>query len=168
MGGVIVLSLVVGWLTPVVTHRLPETLGKLYGLSLLPFLWMFIMAAFVAEFKDEILPFLKKYWWAFIIALLLKRYEIQWDVRAHYPIIDTVLLFCGLLGFSYRIPQVNIKTDISYGIYIYHMTVVNALIAIGFVGQSWTLWLVIALTCLVAWVSTETIGKMSAKKKSNI
>lgn len=165
LGGVILLSLILGWMTPHLTQSVPIIVGKLYGMTLMPYLWMFIISAFVAEFRDDILPFLKTYWWMFIVLVLLRRNVVYWDIMAHYSIIDTFMLFCGLVGFAYRVPQINITTDISYGIYIYHMTVVNALIALGYVGQIWSFWFVIGLTCLLAWVSTVTIGRLSANIK---
>lgn len=164
--GVIVISIIIAWLTPVIKNALPLYISKLYSVSIIPYLWMFLIAAFAAEYKEKVLPFLKKYWWIFIALLLFKRFVLHWDVvLALYTCFGTLLLFCGLVGFAYAFPRLNIKTDISYGVYIYHMTVVNALIALGFVGQSWTLWVVMGVTCLLAWLSTVTIGKLSMKQK---
>lgn len=162
---VILMAVTIGWLTPYVKSFLPETISKLYGVSLIPYLWMFLMAAFVSEKKDKVIPFLKRYWWVIIALLVLKRYVLHWDVISSYALFDTTMLFAGIVGFAYAVPQLNIKTDISYGVYIYHMTVVNALIALGFTGQSWTLWAVIAVTCVLAWISTVTIGRFSIRMK---
>jgi len=165
-GGVILTFVVIAWLTPYIISHLPETLGKLYGVSLIPYFWMFLTAAFASEYKDKAISFLRKYWWLIIVLLLIKRYVLHWDVRfSLYYLFDTVMLFSGLVGFAYAVPQVNIRTDISYGVYIYHMTIVNALIALGFIGQSWTLWFVICTTTLLAWISTVTIGKYSQRRK---
>ena len=167
-GGVILASVVLGWATPIINNALPGIVGKLYGVSLFPYLWMFLVSAFAAEYSDKLLLFIKRYWWVFIAILLIKRYVIHRDIAIHsYALFDTLLLFCGIIGFAYAFPKINLKTDISYGIYIYHMTVVNALIALGFVGQEWTFWCVIGLTCLLAWISTVTVGKMSSRKKAS-
>ena len=138
----------------------------MYGVSLFPYLWMFLLAALASEKKDKVIPILKKWWWLFIFILILNTAVVQLDVKLSlYPIINTVLRFGGFVGFAYAFPRINVKRDISYGVYIYHMTIVNALIALGFVGESWTLWFVIVLTCLLAWISTITIGKLSLSKK---
>lgn len=156
----------IGWLTPHIRSMLPVTVGKLYGVSLVPYLWMFIMSSFVAEYRDTVLPFLKRYWWFFLLLRLIGRYLLQVDIMmGMYLFFDTVLLFCAIVGFAYALPKINIKTDISYGVYIYHMTVVNALIALGLTGRSWVLWFVIGMTCLLAWISTKTVGKLSVRKK---
>ena len=167
-GGVIVVSVIIGWLTPYLTSILPKTIGKLYCLTLIPYLWMFLVAAFMAEFKDKVLPLLRQFWWVFVLFVLIKRIWLHLDIAAMYPVLDTVLLFCGIVGFSYMFPKLNIKTDISYGVYIYHMTVVNALIALGFTGGAWELWIVIGVTCLLAWISTVTVGRLSVKKKQKL
>jgi peptidoglycan/LPS O-acetylase OafA/YrhL len=70
-----------------------------------------------------------------------------------------------VIGFSYAFPSLNIKKDLSYGIYIYHMTVVNALIALGFTQTIGALITVIVLTFVVAYISTITIGNIVRKKK---
>ena len=169
MGGGIVISVIVAWLTPVIKNALPLYISKLYSVSIIPYLWMFLVAAFAAEYKDKILPFLKKYWWVLFALYLIKKYALQWDVRLSlYNFFGTLLTFGWIVGFAYTFPQINVKTDISYGVYIYHMTIVNALMALGFIGQSWTLWVVIVVTCVLAWISTITIGKMSAQKKQKL
>ena len=127
------------------------------------------MAAFAAEHKETILPFLKKYWWLFLFLLILKKLFLHWDINMFlYPLISTLLLFCVLVGFAYAFPKINIKTDISYGVYIYHMTVVNAFITLGFTGKNWLLIIVISITFFLAWISTITIGRLSVKKKQMI
>lgn len=118
-GGVILTAILIGWLTPLIVGILPDTIGKLYNVSLVPYFWMFIISAFVAEFKDALLPVLKRYWWVFIMFLIIKRLFLSdIPISTYYELFDTVLLFCGLVGFSYCFPQINIRTDISYGIYI--------------------------------------------------
>ena len=166
---VILLTLVLGWLTPFIVKSLPFYIGKLYSVSLIPHLWMFLIPAFTAEYKGKMLPFLKKYWWVSLVLLLFNKYLIHYDIRIpSYPLVNTLLLFCGLIGFAYSFPQLNIRTDISYGVYIYHMTIVNAFIALGYKGQMWTLWIVIIITCILAWISTITVGRMSQNMKQKL
>lgn len=154
----------VSMLLAVVSEYLPEIVGKLLGQTLLPYLWMFITASFVAEKKDMILPILKRYWWLLLISVLAVKYS-RFDFYASYYVLETILLFLCLTGFAYVFPNLNIKTDISYGVYIYHMTIVNAFIAMGYTKKSVLLVVVLLLTCVFAWISTKTIGKFSKKMK---
>ena len=103
-----------------------------------------------------------------MVVLLVKKYVIHWDIDASYSLFGTLLLFLGMIGFAYSFPKLNIKTDISYGVYIYHMTVVNALIALGYMHSVWLFVLVLITTCLLAWISTKTVGEWSKHRKQNL
>ncbi len=164
LGGVVP-AIMLGFISPLLREHIPELIGKLYGQTLFPYLWMFVIPCFVAEYKDKIIPVLVKYWWLFLLMVLVHKYLIQMDVKAAYGFFHTLLLFLSLVGIAYVFPQLNIKTDISYGIYIYHMTVVNAFIAIGYLHNQWLLLWVILITFVLAWVSTKTIGKYSLQLK---
>lgn len=162
-----VASLGVSMMVPLIQANIPEIAGKLLDLSLLPYFWMFLAASFVAERKDVVLPFLKKYWWSILAVQLLVRFS-GFDYRTGYPVLGSILLFLCLTGAAYVFSKLNVKTDISYGIYIYHMTVVNALIALGYTGSQWLLLVVAAMTFLLAWISTKTVGKMAMSMKGKI
>lgn len=160
-----VASLGVSMMVPLMLAHLPEIAGKLLGQTLLPYFWMFLAASYVAEKKDMVLPFLKKYWWAFLVALLLVRF-FGFDFHAGYNVLGTILLFLCLTGAAYVFPKLNVKTDISYGVYVYHMTVVNALIALGYTGSQWLLLIVTVITFIFAWLSTKTVGSLAMRMKS--
>lgn len=157
-------SLGISLMFPWAQSFLPEVGGQLLGQTLLPYFWMFLAASFFAEKKEQVLPFLKKYWWIFLITLLVERFT-HFDFRAAYNVMDTLLLFLCLTGMAYVFPKLNVKTDISYGVYIYHMTVVNALIALGYTGNQWLLLVVVSITFGLAWISTKTIGGLSMRMK---
>ena len=158
-------SVFISFLTPHIRSNMPEIMGKLYGVSLLPYLWMFLIAACIEEFKEKALPFLKKYWAVFIVFAVIIQHT-PYDIWSPYPLFFTVMLFLGILGAAYALPMINIKRDISYGIYIYHMTFINALIALGYVGNRWLLLVVVAASCLFAFASNKTIGNWSMRMKS--
>ncbi len=163
----IVVSLSISALLPLMESAVPEILYKLLKVSLVPYFWMFIFAAFVAENKELLLPFMKKWWIVMVICLVAVRLG-KFDFRAAYGVLDTILLFLGLTGAAYALPILNTKTDISYAIYIYHMTVVNALIQMGYIGNMWLLFAAFGITCVFAVISTKTIGNLSKKMKSRL
>lgn len=161
----IVVTLAVSLASSAIREHSPETVGKLYGQTLFPYMWMFLCASLIAEKKDVMIPFLKKWWWVFVAVLLVKKYVIHWDINTSYGIFGTLLLFLGMIGFAYNFPKLNIKTDISHGVYIYHMTVVNALIVLGYMHSVWHFVFVLVTTCLLAWISTKTVGEWSKQRK---
>ena len=136
-----------------IIRHLPAIAGKLYTQTIFPYLWIFLSAMLIAEKRDRLLPLLKKFSPLFILGSIAFSF-VPADIHSgHYPLMHTLLQIPGLIGAAYALPQLNIKKDISYGIYIYHMTAVNALIALGFSGRAWLLAAVTASSALAAILS---------------
>ncbi|KAF0809833.1 nodulation protein X [Alcanivorax sp. S71-1-4] len=66
---------------------------------------------------------------------------------------------------SFAFPLVRLKNDISYGVYIWHMPLVNLLLVVGFANAVVNLLLVFALTILFAWFSWKYIEKPALSMK---
>lgn len=156
------ITFVIGLLIPILRNVLPVLPGKILGQMIISYLWCFVLSSFVAEKKEYILPYLKRYWWV-LFALFLMVLQSGCDIRASYYILQTTILFLSFTGFAYAFPKIDIKTDISYGIYIYHMIVVNAVLTLGYKGSPWLLFVVVLLTGLMAYLSTVTVGKFSKR-----
>ncbi len=164
----ILVSAIIAYFSPNIESSLPEVFGKLYSQTLLPYLWMFLTAAYIAENKEKVLPFVEKYWFVFIIiTITIKTANLDIDLSNYY-LLQTITTFAGLLGISTTFPKLNIKTNISYGIYLYHMTVVNALLALNFSQSPLLLFVVIIITCILAWISQKTTGEWSLKAKRSL
>ena len=160
-------SLGISFALSVFTKTLPEMVCKLLNQTIIPYFWMFIPSSFVAEKKGVILPFLKRYWWVFFIGVVVLQSQ-NFEIHASYDVLGTIMLFLCLVGAAYAFPRFNVATDISYGVYIYHMTVVNAFIALGYNGSHLLLFLVTFITCMLALVSTKTVGSISRKWKQKL
>ena len=160
----IAVSTLLAYLTPILNSYMPDTIAKLYKQTIFPYLWLFLSAAYVAEKRETFMPFIIKNWWVFI-AMAIFFFATRFDIKASYYLFSTITLFVGILGASYVFPKLNIKSDISYGIYIYHMTVVNALIVLGYSHSVMLLPIVLAMTSLLAFISAKTIGRISMKAK---
>ncbi len=143
----------------------PDVIVKLFDQTIFRYLWLFYIGCFIAEFKDSILPIISKYWFVFIsvgvIPVLIRK-----DIYAGYNVVIAMSLASGLIGFSYRFPRIAIKTDISYGLFIYHMIIVNVFISSGLTGSWWQFFAVLAISCILAYISTITVGKWAARKKT--
>lgn len=64
-------------------------------------------------------------------------------------------------------PQVNIKTDISYAVYIYHMTVVNAMITLGYMHKPIYLVVISLVTFAISYLSTKYVGGWAQKNEAD-
>lgn len=138
---------------------LPTLIIKLYHQSLFPYLWLFVAGMLVAEKREVLIPFFSRWWWVFASLTWLIRLA-RLDIGCgYYGLLSSYTLIAAVLGAAYRFPRINVKKDISYGIYIYHMTVMNAMIELGYTQTRGYLLTAMAITCLLAFISTEIFGR---------
>lgn len=159
-------SFAVSWMGFYYSHALFDMaiIGKLYDQSIIKYFWLFYFGMFVAKYKETLVPYLIKYWYVFLILAFLF-FITKFDLFSGYYLFWSLFLTVGLIGFAYRFPQLSISPDISYGIFLYHMTVVNAFVNFGLNGR----WIyavpVVAISVILAFASTVTVGMMSASRK---
>lgn len=141
-----------------------EMLLKLYQQTIIRYLWMFLLGMGIACFFDKVVPLCKKWWLVFIGAGAIVSIS-GFDFSVGYGVLKTIFILLAIVGFSYRFPNLKLKRDISFGIFIYHMTVVNIMIAFGLTGKFIYLMIATIITCVLGYISTITIGEYSAKRK---
>ena len=112
-------------------------------------------------FRSILIPYLKKYWLALlVVAEIVNMLKI--DV-GRYGSVHTAFILATLIGFSYKFNKIKINKDISYGFYIYHMVVINAMIELGYIKYPWFVLTVAVITLILALLSYFTIGGFSRK-----
>lgn len=144
---------------------IPKIIFKLIGQTFIPYLWLFILGAFISEFFEEAMPVLKKYWYVFLLVsliVMITGFDIN---KEYYAMVRCSTLVVGLIGLSYAFPKIDICLDISYALYLYHMTVVNVMIQLGMTGQISFLVLAILISALFACISTVIVGRWSKNMK---
>ena len=141
-----------------------EILSKLYSQTLFRYFWLFLMGMCAARFFDKLIPFCKKLWPVFISLAIIVSIA-DFDIVARYRVLRTLLVFLAILGFSYSFPRLKLKQDISYGIFLYHMTVANAMITFGFTGSFVAFLTAAVLSCVLAYISTITVGRFAFNRK---
>lgn len=140
-----------------------EILIKLYGQTIIRYLWLFLLGMGLACFYDKVIPFCTK-WWP---VLLFTGGIVSiggFDLSAGYGIFKTLFVILAIIGFSYRYPELKLKNDISFGVFIYHMTIVNIMITFGWTGRFIHLLIAFTASCILGYISTITIGKYSTLK----
>nr|WP_130789695.1 acyltransferase [Lachnoclostridium pacaense] len=163
----IAISLAIGIGSPQLEKLLSETIYKLYEATFIPYFWIFMTGALLCNYFKEIMPILKKFWWVGL-ALLLAVIFTGFDIDAGYGLLQTILKGVTWVGFAYAFPGLNIKDDISYGIYIYHMVIVNILIELGLVGSWIYFFIALIVTIGIATVSYLIVGNVGSKKKGQL
>ncbi len=143
---------------------LPGIIDKLFGQTFIPYLWMFLVGAVITEHFDSTIVLLRKYWWAlFIMAQVIRISGFDLGV---YGTVHFSLLILAVLGFGYKVNNIRIKRDISYGLYIYHMVVINAMIALGYTGQGLDIVISFLTAVALAVASYYSVGAIGRKLKA--
>ena len=156
-----------GIFMPIVSDCVPIVCGKLLGQTIFPYLWIFLTGIFFAEYKERVIPVLRAFWWLILGVFILVEYT-DFDIKFSYYVLRTLTLFLGLTGFAYAYPKLNVGRDLSYGIYLYHMIVVNVLIVLGFKQHLWLLPIVVMISGTLALFSSCFVGDFAEKMKNNI
>ena len=159
-------SVAIKAVSPMIKLVLPGIIGKLYGQTILPYIWMFLFGAFLAHYQETIIPALKKFWWApFALSFVFSVLKFDIDPES-YGVFTYVLRVSGFIGLCYNLPRLNIKFDISYGLFIYHMIVVNLMLELGFFGEVYHLIIALVISVILASLST-LFGRYAAKAITN-
>ena len=151
---------------------MPEILYKLINVSLIPYFYIFMLGMFVYKFRERMLPVIKeKVWLLFacyiIIKVLLMNINMPISLGVNYDIFTASLLSFAVIGIAYRLGTIRFKNEISYGIFIWHMIVVNIaieIIKINGWGQNISMRCMLGLigllvTILASYISTVFVER---------
>lgn len=144
---------------------------KLLGVSPAPYLFYFLLGAITANNWPHI-----KHWYegkgilwfatyslyCFIFCYWLHKFRIGYWTHA-YHFISVVLLSQATIALAYTYRSLTTKllrhNDYSFGIYIYHMPVVNTLISLGLTGYNYLLPLTFAASGILAYISWRFVER---------
>jgi peptidoglycan/LPS O-acetylase OafA/YrhL len=147
--------------------------GKLLGVSLAPWLYMFLMGVLTQWHFDRVrmliagrfLQWSAIYVTVCVTSVLLSEAD---SGNAIGPFLY-VLLVMAVLSAAYSSPQLGervlYRNDISYGLYIWHMPVINGLIWLGG-GHRWlSVPLALGISLLLACLSWFYVERPSLRRK---
>lgn len=107
-------------------------INKLINCSVIPYLYMFMIGTFIYRFRKNIFNYDRR--WLIVINLILL---CAYIFGGNYIIGNYIFLIKGIslavltVNFGYLFnKKIRIKIDVTYGTYLYHMVVVNAIIAL--------------------------------------
>lgn len=152
------INLLAGHLTPV----LPSFAAKLLERSFLPYMLWFFIGVFCYMKKAVLLPFLRKYCLLFSLIYFLLYLSPILKNGYYCSILVSILCPIVTIGLAYLLPSLRIKTDLSYGMFLYHWIVLNLIIYFDlFRKLPWIVCLVIFMisTLLLSWCSTTFVGR---------
>ena len=146
---------------------------KLYGVSFLPWLYMFVTGALFARDERVRSWALRIPLWSWVLAYAsvcgISVLMGQGLGNRLSPLVFALLALL-VFRFAYWHPDLSRRllgrNDISYGIYIYHMPVINFLIVVGLVGSGFAVLIVVAVTTSLAISSWRFVERPALRLKA--
>lgn len=167
---VLVLSMAVNIIVPYLQEILPDTARIIISHSCLPYFYIYFAGWFIYQYREKIVPVLKKTKIICIILFVLRALYCEKNgVRlGDYQDMVLVLLLCMLtVGIGYSFGKIRFKFDLSYGLYLYHMIIVDIFVQTGMVGDMKYVVAVYVISALCAVVSHYLVDDTVAKLFKN-
>lgn len=149
---------------------------KLIMCSMLPHFWLFLLGV-LAQRKLEAI---KKYfsgkllfWLCVHILVCAAAPRLGFVAVSNIPGIPvSISLACVTLAAAFTMSTLSDRllknNDISYGVYIYHVLVINALLAVGISAGWYAVWITFLLTLLLATASWKLVELPTIKLKNKL
>lgn len=135
---ILALSMAFNILVPHLQEVLSETGRSIISHSCLPYFYIYFTGWFIYRYREKIVPYLTHTKILCVILFIIRAlYCERFDVRiGEYQDIVLVLLLCMLtVGIGYSFGKIRFKFDLSYGLYLYHMIIVDIFVQTGHVGS---------------------------------
>jgi peptidoglycan/LPS O-acetylase OafA/YrhL len=139
---------------------------KLYGVSFVPWYFMFLCGAVAQRLSWWLIPVCidraPLILCAYVVAMLIDFHAWGLPLGNDMPPYLVPLMGLAVIAAAYSRPSLAHRVlrgnDLSYGLYIYHMPIVNAMIQLGRVGDiAWVIVSLVfaAISAAVSWLAIE-------------
>jgi len=150
-----------------------EIAGKLFLASFVPWFFMFLLGVLAQRHAASIVPWVRRYRWAIIGstagAIIACKDGLGLALGNYLPAPLVPLLGCCVLSLAYSSPGLSHRilggNDVSYGVYIYHMPLVNLALWLGGVGSMSAIVLTMATTAALSVLSWRLIEQPFLRRK---
>jgi len=147
---------------------------KLARVNVLPYLYCFLVGAILYMYWDRVKKFIEGkaiLWLVIFISYCLAAGTHPSYYPKNIQMISNILLAVLTISLAYTVPTLGriLKgNDISYGMYIYHMLVINSLVSLGYTGETKYLFSAIVLTTVLSLLSWLFVEKKALAFKTKI
>lgn len=160
---------------PYLQEIMPRAVRVVLSHSCIPYFYIYFAGWFIYRFRERIVPILARTKVLCVLLFIIRAlYCERYGVRVgDYMDIIQVLLLCMLtIGIGYSFGKIRFKFDLSYGLYLYHMIIVDIFVHIGFVGKISYVVAVYAIAVLCALIShylvDDTISNFFNRSREKI
>lgn len=151
---------------PYVQRNVPEMVKIIISHTCLPFFYIYFTGWFIYRWREKIVPFLcrtKLLCIALIIARGIWCMKTGGRLGEWQDMIIAVLLSMLTIGVGYSFGRLRFKIDLSYGLYLYHMIVVDVFVTMGMTGEVKYLIAVYIAAAAMAFISYYLVDDTAAK-----
>jgi peptidoglycan/LPS O-acetylase OafA/YrhL len=147
--------------------------GQCFKASFVPWFVMFLLGVVAQRRHEWIVPRVRDRLPLILIGYLLVISVVHfgWGVPLgnELPVYILPLLGATVLATAYSMPTVSRSVlgndDWSYGLYIYHMPLVNLALWLGYEGSTVAVWIVLGISALVAGASWRLVERPLLRRK---
>lgn len=164
--------------SPEIRAFLDQTFGtrlasQCFKASFVPWFVMFLLGVVVQRRYEWIVPRIRARARAILVGyfVVVAVIHFGWGVPLgnELPVYMVPLLGATVLAIAYSMPTVSRSVlgsdDWSYGLYIYHMPLVNLALWLGYEGSIGAVWSVLAISALVAGASWRLVERPLLRRK---
>ncbi len=141
---------------------------KLFEVSLIPYLYLFLIGACVYRFRNIVFSLKRVYYFGILIVLIVLKHLFGNIVSGLYtPLIYgiCVALITMILGYMFGL-KIRLPFDVTYGIYLYHMVIVNVFVEFGLIGKAKFVAICMMLSAFFGVLSWNLVEKRWIRKKT--
>jgi peptidoglycan/LPS O-acetylase OafA/YrhL len=147
--------------------------GRLFRVSFVPWYYMFLLGVLAQRFHTILVPLLVDRVFAVVVVYLssLLVEHFVWGLPVGNEISSYLVpcMGCAVLAIAYSRPTLSHsilgRNDVSYGVYIHHMPLVNLALWLGFAGSWVAILAVLLLTVGLALVSWRVVEQPWLSRK---
>lgn len=153
-----------------VSSFIPAIVHKLIGVTLIPYFYIFLSGSLLYAKREQLLRPISKYIiFIVIIYVAIRILILTCGIPVPGTYRDVIMGFCVptiTIGAAYACGRHRLSKDFSYGVYIYHMIVINVLVELRYIGSYSSLLIACLVTCAFATVSWELIERPCLRLKA--
>lgn len=151
----------------------PSLWYKLLGVTFIPYVYLFILGILIQRNWQRIAPWIAGRWPLWLVAYVgvaLGLHRLGLTVGTNTPTpISVPFLLALVFSLAYSAPtladRILRRHDFSYGIYIYHMPVLNAFMVLGLAPDRSAIVPILGMTFLLAAASWVIIERPALRRK---
>jgi peptidoglycan/LPS O-acetylase OafA/YrhL len=158
---------------PIRALPLGDLAWKVLGVSFVPWFYMFMLGTVAQRSSDWIIPLILRHRMAliaaYVAAIALAKFVFRLPLGNDIPWYLVPIMAAAVLSVAYSAPGFSERVlrgnDISYGLYIYHMPVVNGLLAFGVARSGMAAGTAVALAAVAALLSWRFVERPCLRRK---